>query len=263
MAFQPDRGSPRVVAITGASRGIGAALAEHYAAPDRLLLLLGRDAAALAEVAASCRRKGAKVKLQAVDVCDRDGLARYLLEVDQRSPIDLLLANAGILIGTDEANATDRLEDAARLIEINLVGALNTILPVLQRMQQRRHGQIGIMSSLAAIAPMVNAPAYSASKAALLAYGLALRETARLHGVRVNVICPGYVETAMSARQRGWMPLRLPAADAAVRIARGLARDRDVIAFPLVMAVLAKLAALTPERLRRIGQKPFRLMIGP
>jgi short-subunit dehydrogenase len=117
------------------------------------------------------------------------------------------------------------------------------------------------MSSLAAFAPLPDAPAYSGAKAALFAHGLALREKVRARGVKINVVTPGYVKTPMGGDYKGWRPLEMSAEEAARRIARGLARDQDVVAFPLRLAVLARGAGLLPERLRRLGMHGFRFQI--
>ncbi len=94
-----------------------------------------------------------------------------------------------------------------------------------------------------------------------MVYGLALRERLRSRGVRVNVICPGYVETAMGSRYRGWRPLLMEADRAAEHILRGLDRDRPVIAFPRSLALLAKLSTFVPEGVRRLGLSGFRFSI--
>ena len=115
-------------------------------------------------------------------------------------------------------------------MDVNFTGALNTVAPLVGGMLSRGRGQIAFVSSLAAFAPLATSAGYSASKAALLVYGLALRERYRPVGIRVNVICPGFVETEMSARYRGWRPLMMSADAAALRIRRGLEADRAIIA---------------------------------
>jgi short-subunit dehydrogenase len=134
---------------------------------------------------------------------------------------------------------------------------------VLPLMLARGRGQIAVMSSVAGIASLRDAPAYSASKSALLSYGLALRE--RLHGtgVRVSVLCPGYVTSPMSLQIRGWKPLEITADRAAERIVKGLARDRAVIAFPAPLVLAARLARLLPTGLRRWAMWPFQSHVVP
>jgi short-subunit dehydrogenase len=128
-------------------------------------------------------------------------------------------------------------------------------------MRERRRGRIVFLSSIAALAPLPDAAAYSASKAALLAYGLAMRERLRDDGIRVNVVCPGFVTTPMAADYLGWKPFEISPEDAAQRIVRGLARDRAVIAFPWPLVFAARLQQMLPERLRRLGASAFRFRI--
>src|SRR5215203_2025198 len=126
--------TPNVIAITGASSGIGAALAQHYAAPGKTLALIGRHEARLQQVAQACRDKGAVAEIGMADVRDRGGIAEWLLAFDRRSPIELLVANAGILTGSLKNGSIESLEMSTVQIETNFLGALNTALPVLEPM---------------------------------------------------------------------------------------------------------------------------------
>lgn len=251
---------PTRIVITGASRGIGSALAETYAATGASLALIGRDAESLAKVAGRCRALGSEVETLVVDVRERDALADALRRLDDTAPIDLVIANAGVALPNGPGAVDLSVYDE---IDVNLVGALNTILPLAPRMAARQRGQIALMSSLAAFAPLPSSPGYGATKAALLVYGLALRERLRSASVRVSVICPGYVDTEMGDRYRGWRPLHMSAEEAARRIRRGLERDQGVIAFPRRLALVARLATLVPERVRRIGLGAFRFRLDP
>jgi short-subunit dehydrogenase len=114
------------------------------------------------------------------------------------------------------------------------------------------------MSSLAAYAPLADAPTYSGAKAALVAHGLALRQKVHPLGVKVNVVTPGYVKTPMGGELKGWRPLEMSADRAAAIIARGLSRDRDVVSFPLPLAVLARSVLLLPEWVRRLSLSAFK-----
>ena len=247
----------RRIVVTGASRGIGRALAEAYAGPGATLALFGRDETSLAATAASCRARGAEAETVVLDVRDRPAMAGALGRFDAAGPVDLVLANAGIALparpGQDDA-AYDEMA-------VNYVGALNTVVPLLPAMSARGGGQIAFVSSIAAFAPLPSSPGYSASKAALLSYGLALRERLRRAGVRVSVVCPGYIDTDMGLRYRGWRPFAMSAEAAAARIRHGLARDAAVIAFPRRLAVLARTATLVPEGLKRLGLKAFSFSI--
>ena len=249
-----------VILITGASSGIGASLARHYAAPDKTLILVARDPARLDAVAAECRAKGAQVRSERLDVRDREAVGSRLRALDAASPLDLAIVNAGVNGGHPDG-ALESEETAFETVDINLTGALNVALPCVSLMSARGRGQIALVSSLAAFAPLPDAPAYSGTKAALLAHGLALRQKLRPLGVRVNVVAPGYVRTAMGGTYRGWRPLEMDADEAARRIARGLERDRGVIAFPAALALAARGAGLVPEWLRLLGMSAFRFRI--
>lgn len=240
----------RVTVITGASSGIGAALAARLAAaPGAVLGLLGRDRGRLEAAAQSCRRLGARVTAATLDTRDRAGLAQWLRAFDAEQPVDCVVANAGVSAGSLAGGHPERGDQIYEVFDINLTGTLNLVLPMLPVMQARRRGQIVLVSSLSAFAPLPDAAAYSASKAAMLTFGLALRQAVRRDGVRVSVVCPGFVTTPMSKQFRGWKPFEIAADDAAARIARGMERDRGLIAFPFPLAVVSRLVPFIPEAL--------------
>ena len=233
---------PRIILITGASSGIGEALARHYAAPGITLALSGRDAGRLDGVAQDCRSAGAIVHHRIIDVCDADAMRGWLLTLDAQEPIDLVIANAGISGGTGL-----RGEDEAQvrmIFAVNVDGVLNTILPILPRMCERRHGQIAIISSLAGFSGWPGAPAYSASKGAVRLYGEALRCEMVRHGVAVNVVCPGFIESRMTAGNPYKMPFLMTADRAARIISQRLGRNQGRIAFPWPTYLIAGLIGI-------------------
>lgn len=249
----------RTTVISGASSGIGAALARRLARrPGARLGLVGRNPARLEAVAAACRAVGAAVTPAPLDVRDRAGLAAWLEAFDAAHPVDLVVANAGIAASSLAGGHPERAEHVYEVLEVNLWGALNLVLPLVPRMRERRAGRIALMSSLSAFAPLPGAEAYSASKAALLTYGVALRQQLAPDGVGVSVICPGFVTSPMSQLFRGAKPMEISAEAAASRIERGLLRNERLIAFPLPIALAARLSALLPEPLLRPAMRFFR-----
>jgi short-subunit dehydrogenase len=245
-------GTPQSIVVTGAGRGIGAALARAYAGPGVALLLIGRDAARLDAVAGDCRALGASVETAPVDVTEPDTLARALRAFDEARPVDLLIANAGVSGGLEPGRRFETFTTAQRQLRINLEGAIATVTPLVEPMRARRRGQIALMSSLAALQPVGDTAAYSASKAGILAWGEALGDFLAPDGVRVSVICPGFVTSDMSARYGGPKPFEMSAADAAALIRRKLAAGKPLIAFPWQMVAAIRAGRALPRGLRRL-----------
>ena len=235
---------PRSILITGASSGLGEALAKAYAGPGVTLALSGRDGPRLEAVTEACRTLGAEATAAVVDVTEPGAMSRWIEAADDVRPLDLVIANAGISAGT---GGTDDPEAQARAIfTVNVTGVLNTVHPVMARMRSRRGGQIALVSSVAAFRGLPGSPAYAASKAAVKSYGEGLRGRLAEDGVRVSVICPGFFDSRMTAVNRFPMPFIMPAMRAAAIVKRGLARDKARIAFPWPMYFLAWLFGALP-----------------
>jgi len=237
----------RSILITGASSGLGAALARRYAAPGVRLALIGRNHDRLAALVIELSELGADCVSATLDVCDAAVLRDQLLAWDDERPFDLVLANAGISAGTGAKG-----EDEGQLRAItatNIGGVINSVAPLVPRLVARRSGQIGLMASLAGYRGLPGAPAYCASKAWVMAYGEALRPELAAHGVGVSVICPGFVMTPMTDVNPFPMPFLMPASQAAAIMARGLAANRPRIAFPAPMVFAVWLISLLPARL--------------
>jgi len=224
---------PRSILITGASSGIGEALAMAYAGPGISLALSGRDAGRLEAVAAACRQRGATIHPGIIDVADRDAMARWIEAVDRTAPIDLVVANAGIGVGTTDGFESE--EQTRTVFGVNLGGTFNTVLPLIPKLVARRRGQIALLSSLASFRGFPGSPTYCGSKAALRVWGEGLRGDLQPYGVGVSVICPGFVASRITARNEFPMPFLMSAERAAAIVKRGLARNRARIAFPFPM----------------------------
>lgn len=257
--------SPRFgrVVLTGASSGIGRALAERLAGPGVALLLIARDEGRLAETAAAVRARGGAAETAALDVADRDATAAALAAFDAAGPVDLVIANAGVSLGLGPGRTPEDADAARRLWAVNLFGALNTVEPLLPAMIARRRGAVALMSSMAAIRPLPDMPSYSASKAALRALGEAWRSWLAPQGVAVTVICPGFVTSPMSARHRGFKPFEVAPERAAELIARGLARGAPYVTFPWPLALLSWLDRRLPPRLADLAGRGFAATIEP
>jgi short-subunit dehydrogenase len=229
----------RSIVITGASSGIGAALARDYAAADARLALVGRDGARLTAVAEDCRRRGAEVETATIDITERQRFEEWLLEQDAARPVDLIVANAGVALEKDrDIGDGERLR---RTVAINLDGTLNTILPLLPALRERQAGQIAIVSSLAGFVGLPRAPGYNASKAAGRVLAESLRILLKPDGIGVSAVCPGFVESGITRDNDFRMPFLMTAG-----IRHGLARNRARIAFPFPTRAAIWLAAALP-----------------
>jgi short-subunit dehydrogenase len=250
------------IVITGASSGIGAALARALSRSGRTLHLIARNRDRLLAVAAGCRNAGAACEVHAVDITDRARFAETIAAIEASGPIALFVSNAGILDGRRADQAVEDGATARRVLDINLNAAVDAVHAVLPGMRARRQGRIVLVASLAAFVPLTDAPAYSASKAGLLAYGQALNEALRDEGVSVAVICPGYVDTAFEALHIGERPMAVSAEDAARRIVRLIDSGRPLGGFPFPLYWLSRISALMPAPIRRLGTRGLRFHVG-
>lgn len=241
----------RTALITGASSGIGAALAVALAGPDSVLHLGGRDGPRLAAVAAVCRARGAVVVTCAADVRDEAAMRAWIARAGADSRLDLVIANAGISAGSGQSGVESEAQCRA-LFAVNLDGVLNTVCPALDLMARQapgadgRRGTIAAIASIAGFIPAPGAPAYAASKAAVDTWVIGHAPAAARAGIRLTSVCPGFIATPMTAGNPYPMPGLMPAERAAAIILRGLARGRARIAFPWWVAALARALGVLP-----------------
>lgn len=244
--------------ITGASSGIGAALARHYAARGVTLGLIARRETELRQL------RGVPPRLTfvyPVDVTDAEGMKAAAEDFIARVGVpDLVIGNAGISVGTLTREAGDQ-PVFERVLAVNVAGLFNTFHPFIEPMCAAGHGTLAGIASVAGIRGLAGSGAYSASKAATISYLESLRGELRGSGVKVVTVAPGYIETPMTAVNTYSMPFILPVDDAARRIARVIDSGRSYAVVPWQMAIVAKALRLMPNFLfdhlaARAGRKP-------
>ncbi len=231
--------------ITGASSGIGEALALTCAARGDTLFLCGRDQARLNDVVHRCRALNAPTYGTVVDVTDRAATAAWLQACEAIAPIERVFSNAGVGTGIETA------DHVRRTFEINVMGNLNVVLPVLDIFRARRlsaERQILITASIAGYGPLKGCPAYSATKSCMKTWGLALRGMLAPEGIKVNVICPGFVRSRITDRNTCPMPFFMEADKAAKIILTRADKNVGLIAFPWPMRLATWWLSCLPYR---------------
>ena len=237
----------KTILITGASSGIGRALAVEYANANIHLFLTGRNSKNLNITKKLCQEKGAKVSSKIIDVCDKENIKLWIANSFKNKNLDLVIANAGISAGTD--GGPESTEQIEKIIQVNINGVLNTINPAIEIMEKQKKGQVALMSSLAGFRGLPSSPAYSASKAAVRVYGEGLRGSLAKIGIKVNNICPGYIKTPMTDVNKFPMPFLMDVKKAAKIIKFGLEKNKSRIAFPLPLYFVVWLASLISTKI--------------
>ena len=251
----------RVIAITGASSGLGAALAISYAGPGVVLGLVARNRERLARTEAACRAAGARVESAAIDVADTAAMAAWLGEFDSAHPVELLIANAGTSAGPDPDSPGEPVAMTLRQIEVNLVGAVNTIAPLVPPLCARGRGRVVAIASVAAFRGLPYSPGYCASKAGVRAYAEALRPRLARHGVGVTAVSPGFFSSPMTDRWDGPTPFLASGERAARRIKRGIDRGVPRIDFPWPLVLGMRFCDLAPAAIGDAILRGFRFRI--
>jgi len=237
------------ILITGASSGIGRALALAYAGPSVRLALIGRDSTRLESVAAGARAKGAMVETATLDVRDQHVMAAWIGAADSIRPFDLAIANAGITTGLAPGELMEDPEAVRAIIATNLLGVLNTVEPLVKPMAARGRGQVAMMGSLAGLHGLPYSPAYCITKAGVHAYAESLRGRLERKGVLVSLIIAGFVKTPLNDSISAVKPGEISETEAAALIKRRLERGAATIAFPLSLYLATRLGRLLPARL--------------
>lgn len=239
--------SPTSILITGATSGLGGTLARGYAAPGIILALTGRSAARLDAVAAACRAQGATVMAACHDAAVAGPIGAWVETIDDDTPLDLVIAAAGISGGPQPGEITEGVASATGQVAANLLGVMHVLEPLMPRMLARKQGHIAMVSSVAGYRGLPYSPAYSASKAGVRAYGDGLRAALSPHGIDCSVIVPGFFDSPMTDRFIGDKPFLVSLDHAAAIVRKGLDRRQARIVFPRLLGLGIQATDLMPS----------------
>ena len=246
--------------LTGASSGIGEALAKHYAGRGDTLGLAARRVDRLRALKSSL---STPVEIYECDVRDVTQVKAAATDFTARHGTpDIVIANAGVSFGTLTEYEED-VEAFREILEVNVMGMVNAFHPFVAPMRERGSGTLAGIASVAGFRGLPGAAGYSASKAAAIRYLEALRLELRGTGVAVTTVCPGFIRTPMTAKNPYPMPFIIGVDDAARRIARVIDARRSFAVIPWPMAILGRILTLLPNflfdaALSRRARKPRR-----
>jgi NADP-dependent 3-hydroxy acid dehydrogenase YdfG len=250
----------KIVFLTGASSGIGEGLAVELAKRGATLGLLARREEMLKELAEKCTAVGGKARIFAVDVVDAEAVAAAAKSLrDEFGKIDILIANAGI--GGNNKETRELQPDAVKkVIDINLIGAVNSVSAVLAPMLKLGSGQLVAVSSLAGIRGLPKSAAYSASKAGMTAFFESVRLDVQHQGVSVTIIEPGFIKTPLTSGRGAKMPFLMELGDALPLFINAIEKKKKFAAFPWQLATFVRAGRLFPAWLydRIAGRARFR-----
>jgi short-subunit dehydrogenase len=241
----------KTILITGASSGIGAALAKVEARPGVMLLLWGRDESRLEAVAQECRARGAEACIQSLDLRDSTRFAVALAQADAATPLDLAIFNAGLGGTAPDYAAAEAPETARAIAEVNFVAPVVGANLVAEAMARRGGGQIVLIGSIAESYPLPMAPTYAATKAGLRMFAEALRIRLAKHRVKVTLVSPGFIDTPMSRKVTEPKPFLMDADRAARIISRKVAQGAVTIVVPWQFKIMRGLTELLPRSVLR------------
>lgn len=242
MMFWKDK----VVLLTGASSGIGEALAIALAKKGAVLGLLARRKDLLEKIKKDCEKAGGTARVFACDVTNEDAVLAAAEEFKHEfEHIDVLIANAGIGGNNAETRAMQPLA-VKKVIDINLMGAVNSVHAVLPGMLKRGSGQIVAISSLAGFRGLPRSAAYSASKAGMTAFFESLRLDVKHQGVDVTIIQPGFIKTPLTSGREARMPFIMDLDDAIPLFIKAIEKKKRFAAFPWQLATFVRAGKFMP-----------------
>jgi short-subunit dehydrogenase len=235
----------KIVMITGASSGIGKGLALEIASRGANVGLVARRESLLDELAGEIKARNVRAVSASADVRDPEAVRAVADHFRKElGPIDVLIANAGI--GTTDHALQLKPENAADVISINVLGAVNSVAAVVSEMVARGQGRLVAISSLAAYRGLPKSAAYCASKAALSSYFESLRIDLLHTGVGVTIIHPGFIKTALTAGREAKMPYLMELDDAVRKIVLAIEKEKKTYAFPWQLATIVRAGMIMP-----------------
>lgn len=248
------------VFLTGASSGIGEGLALAMAEKGAIVALVARREDELTRIAEQITAKNGVARVFAVDVTDADGLAKAAESFrDEFGHIDILIANAGIG-GNDQKTRDYDPASVKKLIDINLLGAVNSIHAVIKPMQERKSGHLVAISSLAGFRGLPKSAAYSSSKAAMTAFFESVRLDVAQHNIDVTIIQPGFIKTPLTSGRSNKMPFLMELEDAIPKFLHAIEKKKRFAAFPWPLATFVRAGKFFPSWLydRIAGKARYR-----
>ncbi|WP_157962014.1 SDR family NAD(P)-dependent oxidoreductase [Acuticoccus kandeliae] len=248
--FEDVAGKPPLVILTGATGGIGLALAERIARPGLHVALVGRDPDGLQRAAAAVEARGGRPVTSRLDITTA-AFDHWVEAAAERFTLSAFYANAGLSAGPRSPRELESAADTERLVRTNLFGTITSVRAVVERMRAQSRApspmrHVGIIASVAGLLPTPDLAVYSATKAGLIAYAHGVRPRLKRNGISMSVVCPGFVTSPMSARHHGAKPFEVSAEKAARTIVKAVEAGRRTTIFPLPFALMAYLAPLGP-----------------
>ena len=250
----------KVVFLTGASSGIGEALAMAIAQRGGALGLVARRRELLDDLADRCRKFDVKVRVFPLDVTDEEALYEAADEMRAEfGRIDILIANAGIG-GNDEETRAYTPHAVRKVIDTNLIGAVNAVHAVAPQMAERGSGHLVAISSLAGFRGLPKSAAYSASKAGMTAFFESVRLDLKHSGVDVTIIQPGFIRTPLTSGRTNKMPFLMELDDAIPLFLKAIEKKKKFAAFPWQLATIVRAGKIMPAWLydRIAGRARYR-----